>query len=365
LKNTKIFSLVPLLAVASAAVGFFSIPTANVIAEYSFRAGFNLYLTLFFSSILSLFLVYEILGNRLSYSLSKLILLFTIILLSFSSYVISGKTVNLAFLQFCILLCIIFSNLRFSFEKKIVDRVINCFVLINILAAAIYLTASTLIVMPVAVFDSFRGFAFDRVELSFILSCFLCWSLYHKNYTVSMAIAFLIVLTESRSGILSLLTISLLYLPTRFRLIFGGLMCLIAPILIGLSSRSEALFGISQRVDLVLASINMGTVDLKSIVFGAGGLYTSVNSWVPHNNIFQAFLNFGLVGVFSHLLFLLFLLTKLSRGNIAIFSVFVIFGISHQDLEIFSFTIKNIIWIGFFMAMSGLAYEEKLSQKRV
>ena len=345
---------------ASAVVGFFSIRTGAEFVNYSFRADFNLYLTLLFSSILLLFLAYQLLFNRLTYYFSHLILLFSIVFFSITSYVINGRGVNLAYVQFLILLCIIFSNINFHFDKKIVNRVINYFVVINVLAAAHYLLALKLIVIPVAVFDSFRGLAFDRVELSLILSCFLCWSLYHKNYIVSAAICFLIVLSESRSGILCVLIISLLHFPARFRLSLVVLICLVVPILLGLSSRSEALFMISQRVDLVLIGLKAGAVDLKSIIFGAGGLYTSVGSSTPHNNLIQTFLNFGLSGILSYLLFLIFILKKLSRDNLAILSVFLIFGLSHQDLEVFSFTVKNITWLGFFMAMSGLAHKENM-----
>jgi len=360
LKNTKILSLVPLLAVASAVVGFFSIGTGSEFVNYTFRVDSNLYLTLLFSSILLLFLAYQLLLNRLTYSFSNLILLFSIFIFSITSYLINGRGVNLAYVQFFILLCIIFSNLNFHFDKKIVNRVINYFVVINVLAAAHYMLALELTVIPVVFSDSFRGLAFDRVELSLILSCFLCWSLYHKNYVVSAAICFLIVLSESRSGILCVLIISLLHFPVRFGLFLVMSMCVVATILLGLSSRSEALFTISERVDLVSIGLMAGTVDLKSIIVGAGGLYTSVNSFAPHNNLIQTFLNFGLVGILSYLLFLLFILKKLSRDNIAIISVFLIFGISHQDLDMFSFTVKNITWLGFFMAMSGLAHKENM-----
>jgi len=360
LKNTKILSLVPLLAVVSAVVGFFSIGTRAEIVNYSFRVDSNLYLTLLFSSILLLFLSYQLLFNRLAYSFSSLTLLFFVIFFPLTSYFINGRGVNLAFVQFCILLCIIFSNLNFYFDKKIVNKVINYFVVINVLTAANYLFALKLLVIPLAVFGSFRGLAFDRVELSLILSCFLCWSLYHKNYVVSSAIVFLIFLSESRSGALCVLIISLLHFPVRLRLPVVVLMAVMVLLLLPLSSRYENLFLIAQRVDLLLIALKSGTLDLKSFIFGAGGLYTSVSSSVPHNNLLQTFLNFGLAGILSYLLFLLFILKKLSWDNITVFSVFLIFGLSHQDLELFSFTVKNITWLSFFIAMSGLAHKENI-----
>lgn len=323
--------------------------------DRGFRAEFNLMLSMGFFIILLYSIFSKSLFNNLTYKSVNLLTLFLVLLLPLISYFANHKILNLSFIQFAFFLAYIFSEVRPKFNIKITDSLIFFYVLINLIASYFYLSSDMLIPLPVEAFDSFRGIAFDRVELSYYLSIFFSWSLFFKRYFLCILIFYLVILTESRSGILCLFLITFLRASYNYKLLIIVFLINIIPIALIFSQRSpETILDLSQRFDLIKVSFLYLSETMKLIFFGDGNLYTSINSWVPHNNFLQVLLNFGLFGMVSFLLFILFLLTKLTKSNFSIFIIFIIFGLSHQDLDIFTFTLKNITWISFFLVMQNM-----------
>lgn len=364
LNNSKLLSVFPLLGVFSAFIGFFSIPTAVSIADYSFRAEANLALMQASMYLVIFFLIIKWAEGQIKFDLTNLILLCVLISLVLSSYAAHGRLVNFAVIQFCVLAVVIFSKITFEFNERVVDFALSIFVGLNSVAAIFYFIDPSFFIFPVKVFDSFRGFSFDRVELSFLLACFLCYAIYRRRFLTGGLIFFLVVLTESRSGILSVFLIILFYSSSKYRIIILLSTIMMVPILFMISSRADDLMSVSQRVQLALVALDYDSGSIKRIVFGSGALYSNINGWVPHNNIIQTYLNFGIVGLVANILFVFFLLTKISRKNFGILLVYIVFGLSHQDLEIFSYTVENIVWLAFFLSLRGAAsYRNAISNR--
>lgn len=355
LNNSKLLSVFPLLGVFSAFIGFFSIPTAASIADYSFRAEANLALMQASMYLVIFFLIIKCSAGEIKFDLTNLILLCVLISLVLSSYAAHGRLINFAVIQFCVLAVVIFSKITFEFNERVVDFALSVFVGLNSVAAIFYFIDPSFFIFPVKVFDSFRGFSFDRVELSFLLACFLCYAIHRKRFFTCGIIFFLVVLTESRSGILSVFLVAIFYSPPKTRVITVLSVIAVTPFLFLISSRADELISVSQRIQLALVALDYDSGSFKRIVFGSGALYSNINGWVPHNNIIQTYLNFGVVGLLANIFFVLFLLTKISRKNFGILLVYIIFGLSHQDLEIFSYTVENIVWLAFFLSLRGVA----------
>lgn len=361
LTSSKLLSVFPILAFFSALAGFFSIPSLNVIADYSFRAAANLTITQASSFLILIFLVVKLATNQLRYYTKDLTILFLIILPVLSSYMVGENLYNLAFVQFCFFALVVFSNISFEFNEKIVDLSLNIFVGLNLFAAILYFWDPNFLIFPVKAFGSFRGFSFDRVELSFFLSCFFCYAILRKQFFTCIIIILLVMLTESRSGILSVFLVLLYYSSPQKRTVLILFLAVSIPIFFMFSSRADALLSLSERTQLAMLGLDARSDNIKNILFGAGTLYSNVNGLVPHNNIIQTYLNFGLVGLLSNTLFLLFLITRVSRQNFSLILVYLIFGLSHQDLEIFSYTVKNMVWMAFFFSLRGVKPERQVA----
>ena len=353
LKNSKFLSVFPVLATLSAFFGFFSIPTVASIADYSFRATANLALTELFFYLVLIFGFVKLATNQLKYDITNLFTLLLAILFVLFSYTVNATTINLAFIQFCSLAFVGFSKISFDFNERIVDVSLKIFVGCNLFAAALYFWDPNFLIFPVKVFGSFRGFSFDRVELSYILSCYLCFAMLRKQIFICSCIIFLILLTESRSGILTAFLILIYYSSPRVKTLSVLFLIVAIPLLFMFSSRADALLSVGQRVQLAMLPFDNGSDNVKNILFGMGSLYSNFTGWVPHNNIIQTYLNFGVSGLLSYSLFLLLLITRISKQNAGLLIVYLIFGLSHQDLELFSFTVENILWIVFFLSLKN------------
>ena len=359
----QVFIINLFAAIIFCLIGFFSISPETFIPDYEWRFKYINYCIYIYITLISLLIISNIIHNFYKLKILYIYILnfFYIIL---TSYIINNK------IQLNLIYALLFMYFIYYIKNNINIRVSNFFyyaLLIFCISPVFLLIFQNYIYLknfpPLFMFESFRGFSFDRIEYSIMAGYALILILTKDrvNYFYFSILIYGLVLSESRAGLLSLFcAINFIFYKRKALIWLNILFIIFGIILILYGNRSEALIESGGRFDLIEYSFNHIFSSLPQMLFGAGELYSSPpDSIIPHNSIIQTALNFGLIGLMFWIIFIILLFRGLSRTGKGFIIFLNIFGFMHPGFDGFYFL--PMIALGYLLSIAKYSNEKNYS----
>ena len=201
--------------------------------------------------------------------------------------------------------------------------------------------------------DSFRGFALDRVQYSFLAGLLAIVLLaMHRSRLLISILLIAIIMTQSRSALTGMIVALVVLFADRFDakriFMFLGMFILVVVMTSIIATRPD-LWDFSEdfRVVLITRSIEkIFSSGLMPALIGQGDFYALVfGVHQPHNSVLQSMLDFGAVVTVPWFILLVAFYRRLSRAGRAVTAYATWFGLFHAGFSAF-----------LFVPMSAFAY---------